>query len=60
MCIRDSTIHRGYEQMIRQCGDRDAGYLKTQLQEARWLLKSVEARGDTLLKVCLLYTSRCV
>lgn len=51
------TIHRGYEQMIRQCGDSDAGYLKTQLQEARWLLKSVEARGETLLKVmrCLLH-----
>ncbi len=50
------AIHRGYEQMIRQCGESDAGYLKTQLQEARWLLKSVEARGETLLKVmrCLL------
>ena len=45
------AIHRGYEQMIRQCGDSDAGYLKAQLQEARWLLKSVEARGETLLKV---------
>ncbi|MEJ2788939.1 MULTISPECIES: RNA polymerase factor sigma-54 [unclassified Pseudoxanthomonas] len=51
------AIHRGYEQMIRQCGDSDAGYLKAQLQEARWLLKSVEARGETLLKVmrCLLH-----
>ncbi len=50
------TIHRGYEQMIRQCGESDAGYLKGHLQEARWLLKSLEARGDTLLKVtrCLL------
>ena len=35
----------------RQCGDSDAGYLRAQLQEARWLLKSVEARGETLLKV---------
>ena len=50
------TIHHGYEQMIRQCGENDAGYLKGHLQEARWLLKSLEARGDTLLKVtrCLL------
>jgi RNA polymerase sigma-54 factor len=50
------TIHRGYEQMIRQCGERDAGYMRGQLQEARWLLKSLEARGDTLLKVtrCLI------
>lgn len=49
-------IHRGYERMIRQCGESDAGYLRGQLQEARWLLKSLEARGDTLLKVmrCLL------
>ncbi|HET6397405.1 MAG TPA: RNA polymerase factor sigma-54 [Pseudoxanthomonas sp.] len=50
------AIHRGYEQMIRRCGEHDAGYLRTQLQEARWLLKSLEARGETLLRVmrCLL------
>jgi len=50
------SIHRGYEQMIRQCGESDAGYLKGHLQEARWLLKSLEARGETLLKVtrCLI------
>lgn len=50
------SIHRGYEQMIRQCGESDAGYIKGQLQEARWLLKSLEARGETLLKVtrCLI------
>lgn len=50
------TIHSGYEQMIRKCGENDAGYLRGHLQEARWLLKSLEARGDTLLKVtrCLL------
>ena len=50
------TIHSGYEQMIRQCGDADASYLRSHLQEARWLLKNLEARGETLLKVmrCLL------
>jgi RNA polymerase sigma-54 factor len=50
------TIHHGYEQMIRNCGESDAGYLRGHLQEARWLLKSLEARGETLLKVtrCLL------
>lgn len=50
------SIHRGYEQLIRRVGDSDAGYLRGQLQEARWLLKSLEARGETLLKVvrCLL------
>lgn len=50
------TIHTGYEQMIRQCGEADASYLRSHLQEARWLLKNLEARGETLLKVmrCLL------
>ena len=33
------NIHRGYEQMIRQCNENDAGYLRGHLQEARWLLK---------------------
>jgi RNA polymerase sigma-54 factor len=49
-------IHRGYEQLIRRCGEADAGYLRGHLQEARWLLKGLEARGETLLKVmrCLL------
>ena len=45
------VIHRGYEQMIRHCGDADAGYLRSHLQEARWLLKGLEARGETLLRV---------
>jgi len=45
------TIHRGYEQMIRHAGTADAGYLRGRLQEARWMLKNLEARGDTLLKV---------
>lgn len=45
------VIHRGYEQMIRRCGAADAGYLRTHLQEARWLLKGLEARGETLLRV---------
>lgn len=45
------VIHRGYEQLIRRCGEADASYLRAQLQEARWLLKSLEARGETLLRV---------
>ena len=45
------TIHRGYEQMIQHAVASDAGYLKGHLQEARWLLKNIEARGETLLKV---------
>jgi RNA polymerase sigma-54 factor len=45
------TIHRGYEQMIQHAGSADAGYLRGRLQEARWMLKNLEARGETLLKV---------
>jgi RNA polymerase sigma-54 factor len=50
------AIHRGYERLIRSANENDALYLRGRLQEARWLLKSLEARGDTLLKVmrCLL------
>ncbi len=50
------TIHRGYEGMIRGANASDASYLRGHLQEARWLLKSLEARGETLLKVaqCLI------
>ena len=50
------SIHRGYESMIRHASSADASYLRGHLQEARWLLKSLEARGETLLKVarCLL------
>ena len=50
------NIHRGYEGMIRHANAADAHYLRGHLQEARWLLKSLEARGETLLKVmrCLL------
>ena len=50
------SIHRGYEQLLGRCEGTDAGYLRGHLQEARWLLKGLEARGETLLKVvrCLL------
>ncbi|GAA4860890.1 RNA polymerase factor sigma-54 [Luteimonas vadosa] len=44
-------IHRGYEQMIKHASSEDSGYLRGHLQEARWLLKNLEARGETLLKV---------
>jgi RNA polymerase sigma-54 factor len=42
--------------MLRHASGTDAQYLRGRLQEARWLLKGLEARGETLLKVarCLL------
>lgn len=46
------TIHRGYEQMLSSgSAGGDAAYLRGRLQEARWLIKNIEARGETLLKV---------
>ena len=46
------TIAEHYAQLITR-GDTSADntYLKTNLQEARWFLKSLESRNDTLLKV---------
>jgi len=46
------VIHRGYEQMIDQCKNTEANqYLRTHLQQAQWLLKGLQARGQTLLRV---------
>src|SRR5690606_23896683 len=44
-------IHRGYEAMIQHANPADAGYLRGRLQEARWLLRNLQQRGETLLKV---------
>lgn len=45
------TIHRGYESMIGAAASADASYLRGHLQEARWLLRNLQARGETLLRV---------
>lgn len=45
------AIHRGYEQMIQGASGNDADYLRGRLQEARWLIKGLESRADTLLRV---------
>jgi len=46
------VIHRGYEQMIGTCKDPEAShYLRSHLQQAQWLLKGLQARGQTLLRV---------
>jgi RNA polymerase sigma-54 factor len=44
-------INRGYESLIPHTSNADATYLRTHLQEARWQLRNVEARGETLLRV---------
>ena len=50
------TLHQGYATMADQAAGTDASYLRGRLQEARWLLKGLQARGETLLRVmqCLL------
>jgi RNA polymerase sigma-54 factor len=40
-----------YIDLLRKSGGKDAEYLKGRLQEARWLMSSLEMRNQTLLKV---------
>jgi RNA polymerase sigma-54 factor len=44
-------INRHYERLIGTAGRENDNYLRAQLQEARWLIKSLETRADTLLRV---------
>jgi len=44
-------INRHYERLIGTSGRDNDAYLRGQLQEARWLIKSLETRADTLLRV---------
>ncbi len=45
------AINSLYAGMARQNGSKDAAFLKNSLQEARWFLKSLRSRNETLLKV---------
>lgn len=45
------AINRHYEQMIAVATREDASYLRGHLQEARWLIKALETRADTVLRV---------
>ncbi len=49
-------LQRDYQRLLRRTSGADAEYLRGHLQEARWLLKALESRSDTLLRVvrCLL------
>lgn len=44
-------LNQHYCSLIQEVKRDDAAWLRGQLQEARWLLKSLEARSDTVLKV---------
>lgn len=40
-----------YHSLIKSASKDDASYMRGQLQEARWLIKSLETRNDTILRV---------
>ncbi len=44
-------LNQHYCGMIAQARGEDASWMRGQLQEARWLIKSLESRAETLLKV---------
>lgn len=48
-------LNKYYISLLRKSGGKDAVYLRGRLQEARWLLSSLELRNRTLLKV-----SQCI
>jgi len=50
-------VNNAYAQMLRGNGEQHSA-LRTQLQEARWLVRSLEIRNDTLLKVARTIVSR--
>jgi RNA polymerase sigma-54 factor len=52
-------INQHYAGMVNSTRrEEDGSYLRTQLQEARWFLKSLQSRNETLLKVSAV-SSRC-
>jgi RNA polymerase sigma-54 factor len=48
-------LNKYYIGLLRKSGGKDADYLRGRLQEARWLLSSLELRNQTMLKV-----SQCI
>jgi RNA polymerase sigma-54 factor len=45
------TVNNYYAALSRNCNKRDAAYMRNQLQEARWFIKSLDKRHQTLLRV---------
>ncbi len=50
------SVNQQYARLLR--GSSEHGVLKAQLQEARWLIRSLEIRNETLLKVATSIVSR--
>lgn len=56
--IRINSLYAG---MVRQVSDaRDSTFMRNQLQEARWFLKSLHSRNETLLRVAQAIVERQV
>lgn len=51
-------VNDHYASLLRRCGRDEGTALKGQLQEARWLLKSLEQRDQTVLKVAKVIVER--
>lgn len=52
--IPSLSINNHYANLIgQQQSNRDNRYLKSNLQEAKWFLKSIQSRQDTLLRVAM-------
>jgi RNA polymerase sigma-54 factor len=50
-CQPSLAINRHYERMAASARDDAGSYLRGRLQEARWLIRSIKARGETMMKV---------
>lgn len=50
-CQPRLAINEHYASLIARAQRDDANYLRGQLQEARWLIKSLKTRAETVLKV---------
>ena len=50
------AVNQQYARLLRGSGDH--AVLRTQLQEARWLIRSLEIRNETLMKVATCIVSR--
>ncbi len=50
-CQPRLAINRHYCDLIARARRSDASWLRGQLQEARWLMKSLQSRADTLFRV---------
>lgn len=50
------SVNQKYAELLR--GNADHAALRSQLQEARWLVRSLEIRNETLLKVATCIVSR--